>query len=154
MDTSIKNRILVALAMAAVLGFTSDGAVGEESRHLFRCELRGLVTYSDTACDAEPTKVEINVDRLNTYDATELPRNVAYKSQSITKIEPREAPSASIAEEQMKHKQRCKEIADRLDAVTEQMRRSDSGRGGAERTNRLREREREIEGQKRAEKCH
>lgn len=154
MDTNIRNRILVALAMAAVLGFTSDGAAGEEARHLYRCELQGTLTYSDTACDAEPDKVEINVDRLNTYDATELPRNVAYKSQSITRIEPRESPSASIAEEQMKHKQRCKEIVSRLDAVTEQMRRGDSGRGGPDRINRLREREREVEEQKRAEKCH
>ena len=127
--------LIIGIACSPLSAFTAE-------KQIFRCESEGRITYSDTACGNVATKEAIEVGPLNSFTATTVTR--PSKRQS-----PPTAKSSSIAEAQQRAKERCAKLDVRLDAIQTKLRRGYSVEEG----NRLRDQRRQIEAQKRAQKC-
>ncbi len=145
----IFSILVGGLGLQAMLGNIAMG-----DTRLYRCEVRGKATYSDKPCPDSAVQSEVAVDGLNTYEAASTPSKVpdpsarGFKSKT-SRSRTDELISGSIAADLQQAKQRCQRIADRLETVRVKL-----GQGHtAEQATRLHEQRRQLEAQKRSEKC-
>ena len=145
-----------ALTICLLVGFGVDSPAGDQVadsnrdavRRIFRCESQGRVTYSDTACATAPDKTAVAAEQLNTYAAIDPPQKVG-NAANVKRPATRPARDDSIATEQLRAKQRCQRLADRLATIEVKMRTGYTAPQGE----RLREQRRQLEQQRRTEKC-
>jgi len=140
-------RRMWVLGALAIVGSNSVTA-GE----VFRCESGGKVTYSDIACPQGADRVAAS--GLNSFTADEPVRQIVSKHparQSVPAL--RDSRSASIAEEQAKHKQHCRDLTDRIDAITTKLWSDSSLRKRSNRTEQLQERQRKLAAERSTAKC-
>ncbi len=156
------------------LGLAS--ATARADHPIFRCESQGHVTYSDVVCATAADKTEVAAESLNLYSVNDSTLNDSMLNESTRKASHaissratnakstavRRANGTSIAEDQMRHKQRCKDFADQLDMIAEKIWAGPPGGKHAARANRLADRladrllvrQRKLEQQRHDEKCH
>jgi hypothetical protein len=125
-----------------------DAAAGD---HIYRCEAQGRVTYSDTGCVNAADKVEVAVKPLNTFQEEPIPAGQhSGQSKPQKSGHSQHARTESIASELQRSKLLCQRLADRLETVQVKQRTGHT----AEQGERLREQQRQLEQQRRTEKCH
>jgi hypothetical protein len=146
-EATMNGRVWLSLFLVSVLSI-----VGTEARadpQIFRCESQGRVTYSDIACADAVDKMEVATTSLNSYSADEPPKRSAH----IATAKPVAHRSGSIAEEQLRHKERCKDLAEQLDSISAKLWADDPGRKHQAHIDRLHEQQKKLERQRSAEKC-
>jgi hypothetical protein len=138
----MKGSVLVmlfALSMTASIFARADQTV-------YRCEANGQVTYSDTKCSNSVDKTKVDTTLPNSFSSDDAPAHSAKK-------ETKRKTSTSIAEEQIHHKERCKDLAEKLDEISTKEATADLGRRYQSRLDRLHDQQRKLEKQRAAEKC-
>ena len=129
---------VLLVLLCAFEAFASDG--------LYRCEKDGKIVLTDrpgTDADCRPLKVSSS----NTFQAPPTAAKKPAASKKQVAVERRSAES--IADEQMKAKQRCERLQLRLDEIATKMRNGYTLQQGE----RLNERKRSLEAQQKIERC-
>lgn len=140
---------IALIALAATLLMTRDSSGGDR---IFRCESGGKVTYSDRGCGENAEQAEIEPGPLNSFSPESSAKSRASAdatSAASKKAAPRKARDGSIAIEQQRAQQKCQRLADRLTTIEVKLRRGYTVDQGE----RLREQRRQIEQQRRTERC-
>lgn len=120
------------------------------AQHIFRCQMNGQSIFSDRPCAASGQSAEVVLTPVNSYHEDALPSHASHKSSTkASRREPSARQPASIAAEQLRVKQRCQRIADQLDTIHSKMNSGYTAQQGE----RLRERQRQLEQQRRTEFC-
>jgi hypothetical protein len=122
------DKLLRLLLIAGVVSIPPTSVAADTppsgGGRLFRCELQGKVTYSDTACEQSPTKIEIVTGSLNTSDATPVETTRTTESNpSAIRFKPpvqNHADRGSIAQQQASNKAGCELSAVRLEGLRKQ----------------------------------
>jgi hypothetical protein len=118
MTTTLTFQFAALFCLVAIAS-TSEGAdtPTSKSSQIFRCELGGNVTYSDTACARAADKTKVEIELHNTYSSDPAPqdnRKAETSSESASqKSKPPTSPNAksvSTAEEQAAHNRLCEMI--------------------------------------------
>lgn len=141
-------------------------------QRVFRCESQGKVTYSDIPCAIGAEEVEVGKG-LNSFTANDValqtrsttePKQPKSKHASSKQANsrqansnragPRAGRSGSIAEEQARHRQQCKDFQERIDAISKKLWSDNSLRKRSSRSEQLRDRQSKLEEQRRIAKCH
>ncbi|HYM34920.1 MAG TPA: DUF4124 domain-containing protein [Steroidobacteraceae bacterium] len=123
------------------------------TRQMFRCESQGVVTYSDRACSENADRIAVAIEQSNSAaeEKATQPPHVKVAAKKVVQ-------QSSIAEEQVRHKQRCQELAAALDAVAKKIWNDDSAGSRRSRANNradhLHDQQQKLERERRDEKCH
>jgi hypothetical protein len=144
------NAILLTLAFAPSAGFAAEP---RGTQHIFRCEVNGQITFGDRPC-ADAPSVEVVLSPANFYHPDAKQAAVPNLSpdratKSPAKRERARSNTDSIAAEQARERQRCQRLADQLTSIRSKMRTGYTGEQGEK----LRERQRQLEQQRRTEHC-
>lgn len=139
----------IAFFLGLVAFYLLAGPPSRADRPIFRCESEGRVTYSDTACADAPTKTEVDARSLNVYLADPSAQHRKTAKPAVHRGE-------SIAETQIRHKERCKDLANQIEAIETKLRSDNSLRNGSRssRNDALEEKQRKLEKDRKTEKCH
>ncbi len=133
--TFLGGSLLLLLATTAV----------QAAAELFRCEANGRTILTDKpALGAECRPLD--APRVNIFESAPVRASAASTSRSKA---PARQESDSIANEQIKAKQRCQRLQQRLDAIVDKMRRGYT----LKQEERFRDQQRDLEGQQQIEKC-
>jgi hypothetical protein len=144
MEAKSRKRILgTTLVVASLVAASSSQAADR----IFRCESEGKVTFSDRGCAESDGQTEVQPGRLNSFDTEPASKKPA--AARVSDVPNRKPRDSSIALEQQRAQQKCQRLADRLTAIEVKMRRGYSIEEGE----RLREQRRQIEQQRRTERC-
>jgi hypothetical protein len=95
-------------------GFVPTGVVAD-GRVIYRCEIDGLVTFSDRPCS--PAATIYQPDSMNTYEAP--PSLPASREQPAPRIPKKDVPPAA---DLAKHKQTCERLAQDLKYIRSKLR--------------------------------
>jgi hypothetical protein len=140
-----RRGLAIGLGLISYACFAKDPV---DVRRIFRCEADGRIIFSDQPCVMAPS-TEIVLRPSNSYHsdrpAAELSstRKIAASQGQSTR------QSEAIAAEQQRAKQRCQRLADQLVNIENTMRSGYSAKQGEQ----LRERQRQLEQQRRTEHC-
>jgi len=137
-------RIVLGLLLIARIG----GATEQGAARIYRCDIKGQINFTDRPCEHAPG-AEVQLSPVNSYQSEAGPGLQSRKTVASARSKPREKRPESIAEEQQKKKQRCQRLADQLDGIRFKMR---SGYT-AEQGEKMRDRQRQLERQRRSERC-
>jgi hypothetical protein len=136
----------IYLSLALALALWAISLPAQADRPIFRCESGGKVTYSDSACPDAADQSEVETGPINIYTADQPTPHRTDAKHVVHRGE-------SIAETQIRHKERCKDLADQLEGIQTKMRSSEP-RGKGDRNKKLLERQLKLEKERKAEKCH
>jgi hypothetical protein len=118
----------VRISSFAVLFALSAGAAmpvsGQSSGKVFRCEVNGRITFSDSVCEKAPDKKEIATGLRNSYSSSSQ-KTAAAGKRSSTKSDPADVKrkssdagrSSADSDAQSARLQRCKDVAAKLDEI-------------------------------------
>jgi hypothetical protein len=130
--------------LIASAGFGADEA---GTPRIYRCSLNGQIIFGDRPCSQVPS-TEVQLSSFNSYHAPGGTISGARKPASAAR-EPAGKRSESIAADQQKKKQHCQKLADQLDDLRSKMRSGYSGDQGEK----MRNRQRQLERQRRTDRC-
>jgi hypothetical protein len=137
MTTQLCVACGLLLIIAAVDAFASDS--------IFRCTADGRTVLTDRPTDTMNCQ-PLNAPTSNTFTSEPV-------SRSVGKVEPAPRPRTverdSIAAEELKAKQRCERLDQRLDQVADKMRSGYTVRQGEK----LRVQKEQLEASRRIERC-
>jgi hypothetical protein len=144
------NAIVLSLALSAGAGFAGEPG---GTKHIYRCEVNGQTTFGDRPCANAPS-AEVVLTPANFYhpDAKQAGAPTPTSGRTTKSLANRDrgrSNTDSIAAEQAKERQRCQRLADQLTSIRAKMQ---SGYT-AEQGEKLRERQRQLERQRRTEHC-
>jgi hypothetical protein len=136
----------LAIALISGIGTAAEPA---GAQRIFRCEVKGQTTFADRPCPEAPS-TEVQLSPVNAYHAEAATGPVSRQAAKASPGRERASKSSgSIANEQQKEQQRCQRLADQLATIRSKMR---SGYT-ADQGEKLRERQRQLEQQRRTERC-
>lgn len=151
MQLSVSKRTAATAAafLTAVLAaFAVAQADPVSLRVIYRCEVAGVVTFSDRACGAESQEYEADAGRVSTYAPPAASQKVVVKTKQKPRGK-RAGGSRSSQDSQAKRVADCERIRLALRDIRAKMR---SGYGVKE-GERLRERQGKLEKRRRAGHC-
>ena len=132
----------LCVACGLLLVFTADAFASES---IYRCAIDGRTVLTDRPNDTLNCQ-PLNAPTSNTFTAEPVSRSV---SKPDAAPRPRAVESNSIAAEQLKAKQRCERLDQRLDQVADKMRSGYTVRQGEK----LRAQKEQLEASRRIERC-
>jgi hypothetical protein len=135
---------------AVLVVFASAGWADEQhgTQRIFRCEIQGKVTFGDQPCGAAPG-TEIVLRPTNSFHI-DAPNGESHRdSKPVAQDRRSVKQSESIAAEQQRELQRCQRMADQLVTIQSKLRAGYSAKQGEQ----LRERQRQLEQQRRTARC-
>lgn len=140
-------ELIVAVGLIAAL--VASGAHAQSSGKIYRCNVNGQLVFTDRSCAGETgTEVELSpVNLANAHDGGSPSKDVSAKSSRSSGRPAKE--ERSIAEEQSRARLRCERLAHQLETIRSRMRAGYT----AEQGERLRDRQRDLEAQRRMERC-
>jgi hypothetical protein len=113
---------------------------------IYRCEIGGIITFSDRPCDTGAQLYEPDTSRVSTYSA---PAASSGNERPTARIEPPRRRSPSIAEAQAKQAEECARLRSDLKEIRSKMRAGYRVKEGE----RLRERQSRLQARLRARRC-
>ncbi len=139
------------ITLSALWAGSSYAETTSESRKVFRCQIDRQIVFSDRPCGSAVESTEVHLTANNTYRNSDSAPTPAKTSRAPNHSASRsiERLSNSIAAEQLREKQRCQRLSDQLDTIQAKMRAGYTAQQGE----RLRERRRQLEQQRRTERC-
>jgi hypothetical protein len=132
-----------SVACGLLLMFTAMEAFGSDS--IFRCTIDGRTVLTDRPSDAMNCQ-PLNAPTSNTFTPAPVSRTV---SKPDAAPRPRAVEHDSIAADQLKAKQRCERLEQRLDQVADKMRSGYTVKQGEK----LRAQKEQLEVSRRIERC-
>jgi hypothetical protein len=114
---------------------------------IYRCEINGVMTFSDRPCGAQSTAYEPEAARVSTYDASPVPKEAARARLQSNRSA---ATRSSIAADQLKRAEQCERIRTGLREIRSKMRAGYNAKEGE----RLKARYSKLNEQRRAERCN
>jgi hypothetical protein len=135
------TQLCVACGLLVI--FAAFDAFAGES--IFRCTTDGRTVLTDRPADAMNCQ-PLNAPPSNTFTSEPVSRS----SKVDPAPKPRDAERDSIAAEQLKAKQRCERLDQRLDQVADKMRSGYTVRQGEK----LRAQKEQLEASRRIERCN
>jgi len=149
------ERILLFWAFGAVALVVTDVVAAQSANKIYRCVVNEQIVFTDRACAHGQAGAEVELAPTNIASAplgaANLGKDADRKSdrQVERQAELRAKEAKSIAIEQARAKQRCERLAEQMAAIQSKFRQGYSIEEG----NRLRERQRKLEDERRAERC-
>jgi hypothetical protein len=139
-------QLSIALpATALVVSF--HVATASAASPIYRCVVSGVTTFSDRPCAADSSEYVPDDQRVSTVKVEHVaPPTLA---RSATRAKGSAPGNASIAADQLKHKDECARIDRSLGDIRSKMRAGYDGKEGE----RLRERQRKLTLDRREKKC-
>jgi hypothetical protein len=143
------NGTALSLALIASAGFAAepDGA-----KHIYRCEVNGQTTFADRPCANAPSSEVVLAANFYQPDANQAaaPNPTSDRPAKLpAKRERVRGNTDSIAAEQAKERQRCQRLTDQLTNIRVKMQSGYTAKQGEK----LHERQRQLERQRRTEHC-
>jgi hypothetical protein len=114
---------------------------------IYRCEVSGVTTFSDRPCAADSSEYLPDDQRVSTVKVEHVA--AATQTRPATRAKSSAPGKASIAADQLKHKEDCARIDRSLGDIRSKMRAGYDGKEGE----RLRERQRKLTLERRGKKC-
>lgn len=154
---SVRLTMFVLVASALL----SQSVLGKDpAGRVFRCEIDGKITFSDSACEKAPDKKEVSVGSLNGGTVTTAKGTTAIRAPSMAKPPPsgKSKPldirpnNTSTAQSQADQQMRCKDLSAQLDAIKKRQRDGNGFRDMGE-SMRLSDERQRLERESKNQKC-
>lgn len=120
------------------------GAAASSSPAIYRCEVEGVITFSDRPCDASARPYAPDSSRISTYEAPAV-----QQSRRAQPRKSRRAASGSDGDSLAKRAAACDKLQSALQDIRIRMRAGYSAKEGE----RLRQRQQKLRARWRADKC-
>jgi hypothetical protein len=143
MQMHSRQRLSGVLLALLALTIPGNRAVAEST--VFRCVVNDVVTFSDRPCGDDAKTYEPDDARFSAVTAPPTSKPAA----SLRAAKPKRIKSGSIAADQMKHAESCARIDRSLRDIRSKMRAGYDAKQGE----RLNERQRKLNQQRRDERC-
>lgn len=161
MSESPVASVRLTMFVIAATALFSQSALGKDpAGRVFRCEINGKITFSDSVCEKAPDKREVSVGSLNGGSVT-TPKGTttihappASKAPPSGKSKPLEIRpnNTSAAQSQADKKMRCKDLSMQLDGIKKSLKDGNGLRDMGE-SMRLSDERQRLEQESKNQKC-
>jgi len=119
--------------------------------NIYRCEVGGQIVFSDRPCPESVVSTQVVIAPSSTYSGVKATPPKTARSVRERTSNANTTPKAqdSIAAEQLRAKQRCQRMVDRLQVIESKLRAGYKAAQGEK----LRDRQRQLQQQHHAERC-